>query len=212
MARCPDWSSLSELTPKTNYITVILKKGRKRWSHGRLHQRKHVSYTHTHTHTHTHTYIYIDGRPIRKVLFDQPWEKELSESESDFRSVERTKNTATKKGKAFRKPAPPTCYQPSRDVNTPTLITLCGGEMLEPNAEEVICCNWDGRPLSSSVVTSAVMSWRRWPNAQKPKKKVQHANGNIWCCYVSMPSLLPDVALEANSSHWLFIWWHLEHV
>lgn len=49
VARCPDWSSLSELRPKTNYITVILKKERKRWSHGRLHQRKHVSYTHTHT-------------------------------------------------------------------------------------------------------------------------------------------------------------------
>lgn len=67
--------------------------------------------------------------------------KKLSESEPDFRSVERTKNTTTKKGKAFRKPAPPTCYQLSRDVNTPTQITLCGGEMLELNAEEVICCN-----------------------------------------------------------------------
>lgn len=59
------------------------------------------------THTHTHRYIYIDGRPIRKVLFDQPWEKELSESEPDFRSVERgLKIQQQRKGKLLESRLP----------------------------------------------------------------------------------------------------------
>lgn len=50
VARCPDWSSLSELRPKTNYITVTLKKREetlKSWSA----TPEETRLLHTHTHT-----------------------------------------------------------------------------------------------------------------------------------------------------------------